>query len=509
MKAEAMLDLEELPKLVWRPHPMSSQALALACPCNEILYDGTRGPGKTETQLARFRRNVGKGYGRFWRGVIFDREYKNLDDLIVKSKRFFESFNDGARFLSSNSELKWVWPTGEELLFRQIKKESEYWNYHGHEYPFIGWNELTKYPTSALYEAMKSTLRTSFVPTLHSPVDPDTGVMNVLPPIPLEIFSTTNPYGPGHAWVRDYFIDIAPAGVPYVTETRVFDPRTQAEVVVRMSRVRIFGSYKENRFLTAEYVASLHQITDPNKREAWLFGNWDITAGGALDDLWGDHVILPRFKIPHNWRVTRSLDWGSSHPFSIGWWAIANGEDIKHKGKRISIPRGSLIRIDEWYGTEKIGTNKGLKLAARKVAQGVKEREAALKAAGWIAPDADIEKGPADNQIGDMHEADERTIRQKMEDEDVYWSESNKSAGSRIAGLQLLRDRLEHSKDLEGPAFFVMEHCKAARAILPRLPRDEDNPDDVDTEAEDHLYDDSRYMVLDIDRSVRIEPLRK
>jgi len=84
-----------------------------------ILYEGTRGPGKTDAQLMAFRKHVGRGYGRFWRGVIFDREYKNLDDLISKSLRWFPQL-DGPKpkFLSSTSDLKWVWETGEELLFR-------------------------------------------------------------------------------------------------------------------------------------------------------------------------------------------------------------------------------------------------------------------------------------------------------------------------------------------------------------------------------------------------------
>ena len=54
-----------------------SQSLALSCPCNEILYEGTRGPGKTACQLMRFRRLVGIGYGAFWKGVIFDIEYRS------------------------------------------------------------------------------------------------------------------------------------------------------------------------------------------------------------------------------------------------------------------------------------------------------------------------------------------------------------------------------------------------------------------------------------------------
>lgn len=72
-------------KAVWKPLP-GSQSLSLSCPCNEILYEGTRGPGKTAAQLARFRRLVGLGYGSFWRGVIFDTEYKNLTPTSLPSQ---------------------------------------------------------------------------------------------------------------------------------------------------------------------------------------------------------------------------------------------------------------------------------------------------------------------------------------------------------------------------------------------------------------------------------------
>jgi hypothetical protein len=78
-------------------------------------------PGKTgATGALPF---VGLGYGSFWRGVIFDTEYKNLTDIITQSKRMYRLFNDGARYLASASELRWVWPTGEELLFRFGKEE--------------------------------------------------------------------------------------------------------------------------------------------------------------------------------------------------------------------------------------------------------------------------------------------------------------------------------------------------------------------------------------------------
>ena len=482
------------PNVVWSPLP-GSQSLVLSCPCHHILYEGTRGPGKTDAQLLMFRKHVGLGYGPYWRGVIFDREYKMLDDLVSKSQRWFPKFNDGVKFMSSKADYKWVWPTGEELMFRQIKKSADYWNYHGQEFPFIGWNELTKYPTPDLFESMMSCNRASFIPEEHGPVDPETGVRRILPEIPLIVMGTTNPYGPGHNWVKHMFIDVAEPGEVVSTVTNVFNPRTQQREDITKTQVRIFGSYKENRYLAPEYVASLEAIKDDNKRRAWLWGDWDIVAGGALDDLWGPHLTKPRFKVPKSWRLDRSFDWGSSHPFSVGWWAEANGEEVTLEDGSTWCPvKGSLIRVAEWYGTEAIGLNKGLRLSAKKIAEGITKREKDLRDAGWIADK--VRPGPADNQIRNVNEDDTETIAKKMEDCGVYWTSSDKRPGTRINGLQLIRDRLESSKSGEGPGLYFMDNCKASLAILPTLPRDEDNQDDVDTESEDHIYDELRYRVL-------------
>lgn len=48
-----MLDTPDIPdsvKAVWTPQP-GSQELFLACPVFEVLYEGTRGPGKTDALL--------------------------------------------------------------------------------------------------------------------------------------------------------------------------------------------------------------------------------------------------------------------------------------------------------------------------------------------------------------------------------------------------------------------------------------------------------------------------
>ena len=351
-------------EVAWRPLP-GSQALAISCPCDEILYHGTRGGGKTETQLAYYVSRCGMGYGKHWRGVIFDRGYRNLDDVIAKSKEMIPKVFPTAKFLESTSSLKWVFPDGEELMFRHIKRPSDYRIYHGQQFPFIGFNELTSYPTNELYDSMQSCCRSGFLPREHSPglssADkvtiealesagkpiPKELQAKMLPNIPLVMFSTTNPLGPGHTWVKKKWIDKAPSLTPFKTKTKVFNPRTKKKEYVEKTIVHIFGSYRDNPYLDPKYVADLERITDPNKRKAWLDGDWSITSGGAIDDLWkASKHVLPRFIVPKSWRITRSFDWGSTHPFSVGFWAIANGEEVRlMNGRTICPPKGSNIRI--------------------------------------------------------------------------------------------------------------------------------------------------------------------
>lgn len=487
------------PKVIWAPIPGTSQEFALDTRCQITLFHGTRGPGKTDTQLMRFRRRVGIGYGPFWRGVIFDRRYKNLDDLVSKSKRWFHKFDDGAEWLQATHQYKWVWPTGEELLFRRIEKSDDYYDYHGQEFPFIGWNELTKYPVPDLFDKMMSCNRSSFTVAKDSPHDPKTGKQVMMEPIPLEVFATTNSYGPGHSWVKERFIDAAPNGKVLRTTIRVFNPQTQQEEDVVRTQVAIFGSYKENIYLDPLYIANLHQMceNDENLRKSWLEGSWDVIAGGAFSDVWKREIhVIPRFQIPSEWHLDRTFDWGSSAPFSIGLWAEANGEEVTLPDGRKFCPKpGSLIRFAEWYGGKKEDSKwVGLRKSSTWIAIRLKQLEDQLLIDEWILTRPF--PGPADNQIRDVREDDVETIEDKMKHQGVYWEHSDKSPGSRKIGVELMRDRLTAAVKQEGPAIYFMDNCFHAIRTIAILPRDEDNLDDVDTEAEDHPWDDTRYRVL-------------
>jgi len=510
-------------EVVFKPLP-GSQTIALCSMAAHTLYEGARGPGKTLTQLMRFYRNVGKGYGKFWRGVIFDLEFDHLGGLVAESKKWFGDngkLKDGGKFYESTSAYKWVWPSGEELLFRHVKKVSDYEGFHGHEYPFIGWNELTKHPSGDLYDKFMSVNRVTFDPIKDTPkaVGPDgkpryTKEGNViyatfdgkpLPHIKCEVFSTTNPSGPGHNWVKKRFITVAPRGTVVRREIQIYNPATEQEETHTITQIAIFGSYKENPYLPPSYIAELESIKEPNLRRAWLYGDWDVTAGGAIDDLWDSTIhVVPRFVVPSSWRIDRTYDDGSSHPFSVGWWAEADGTEatiVLSDGTEYTFcPQpGSLIQIFEWYGCAKdekgeFIPNQGLKMSASNIAEGIIDREVSMMANGWI--ESQPWPGPADNRIRQVIDSELDTTEKLMSKKGVRWLESDKSPGSRVIGLQLLRDRLEASVKREGPGIYFMSNCVASVELLPPLPRDEKKIDDVDTKAEDHVYDMVRYRTL-------------
>lgn len=523
-------------RIVWSPLP-GSQTLAMSCPAHIIIYHGSRGPGKTDSQLMRFRKLVGQGYGRHWRGIIFDREYKNLDDLVSKSQRWFPEFHDGCRFINSKSDYKWVWKTGEELLFRTVKKDQDYWGFHGQEFPFIGWNELTKYPNDNLFEMMMSCNRSSFRPEdypfyINGDVLNKKGIINYvpkehkyavekyLPEIPLEVFATCNPHGPGHNWVKRRFISASKMGQIKRNTVNVYNPKTQKREDIVKTQTHIFGSYRENKYLSPEYVATLESIDEPNKRRAWLMGDWDVVAGGMFDDLWDSRThILEPFPIPDTWRIDRSFDWGSSHPFSVGWWAESDGCEITlPDGTKRSTIRGDIFRISEWYGWTG-RPNEGLRMLAGDIAKGIIEREIAMGIYERVHP------GPADNSIYDVENGN--SIGASMANPvkingnnypGVMWIRSDKSAGSRKAGWEKMRLYMRQAKPQviidpetkeksilprEKPGMFIFNNCKMFIDLVPILPRDEIDPDDVDTDAEDHIGDEARYKLLSIGMGAR------
>src|SRR6185437_14803600 len=120
-------------------------------------------------------------------------------------------------------------------------------------------------------------------------------------------------------------------------------------------------SLRENIILLRTQPQYIGQLKESARNKAeldsWLYGAWDITAGGMFDDIWATHrqnITLVDFIVPPNWRIFRAYDHGSSKPWSCGWYALSNGEDLSFPdGTTMSTVKGDLFRVGELYGVQK------------------------------------------------------------------------------------------------------------------------------------------------------------
>lgn len=489
---------------VWKMQP-GSQSMFMRSPVYETLLEGTRGGGKTDGLLMSFAMHCEKGYGGAWRGILFRQTYKQLGDIIDRSEKWFNQIF-GGRATYNQQYSTWRWESGESLLFRHMMKPSDYWNYHGHEYPFIGWEELTNWPDEDCYKVMMSCCRSS------------------TKGIPKMVRSTTNPYGPGHNWVRHRW------RLPE-QRNRIIKDAQDEDGNPEPPRIAIFSTFRENTALLEadpEYMVRsvLPSARNSAEKAAWEHGDWEITAGGMFDEAWMKsraYCLLPSFKpieIPKSWKITRAFDWGLSAPFSMGWYAISDGtaltyvvpgirSEAMHTVSGIDVPGdvktlqtlpGDHFRFQEWYGwTGK--PNKGLRLLPTEISKGAVEREIDWGIHGRVR------RGPADSQI--FNEENNNSYALEMgkpvtinhrQYNGLLWLPANKKPGSRIPGWDKIRAMLlatvpdEHGMR-ENKGLFILDCCDQFLRTVPSLIRDENKPDDADTNTEDHVADEVRYMV--------------
>jgi hypothetical protein len=461
--------LESGAEVVWAPLP-GSQSAFLECPIYEVLYEGPRGNGKTDALLFDFARDVGAGWGAEWRGILFRQTFKQLTDVIAKTKKWFPRIWPAAVF--NESRMTWTWPTGETLQLSYFEREDDYWNYHGHAYPWIGWEELTTWADDSCYRRMMACSRST------------------VRRMPRRYRSTTNPYGIGHNWVKARF------------ELPVLPGRVVGKLVVEnaIERIAIHGTLEENVVLMRgdpTYTAKVSAAArNESERKAWLDGSWDIVAGGMFDDVWAPrlHIVpdVPLDKLPAGWRLNRSYDHGQSKPFSVGWWAQSNGEPLEVAGRKLGAVRGDLLRVAEWYGWRGV-PNEGIRLLSTEIGEGIARRERDWGLVGRVAP------GPADSSIFDDFEPG-RSVAGDMQARGVRWTPADKGPGSRKHGWEQVRKALAGAVPgpegvRETPGLFVCRRCEQFIRTIPVLPRDNRDLDDVDTDAEDHVADEVRYRL--------------
>jgi hypothetical protein len=492
----------------WKPQG-KAQAIALACTMvNEVLMEGNRGGGKTITLIMTYVSQVGRGWGANWRGVIFRQTHPALKDIIKQSKQWIPLIYPGAKFTHNDST--WTFPEGEQLTFSHFANPDDYKAWHGQELPFIGWEELTNWSNDECYSVMLSCNRSSAAP------NPLTGEE-----MPRIVRSTTNPYGPGRLWVKERWELPDMRGK---IRTGLVNDKGES----LGDRLAIQFSLESNKIMLdndPNYRAKVRAATQGNEamEKAWLDGDWEISVGGMFDDLWDRkvHVVEP-FDLPGGstrggggWKLYRAFDYGFSKPYSIGLYAVSDGTPYHDRqGNLHTSINGDVYRVAEIYGWDG-KPNHGCREEPGEIAQRLLDFEIAWGIHGLVQP------GPADLNIFSREQG--KAMHDEFVSRKVNFRKAAKEPGSRVRGWMLIRQKLLNalprylnpdgtivsSKDRkkvhpdakplrrEEPAlfFFGEDRNKHLLRTMIGAPRDEKNPDDIDTDYEDHALDELRYYM--------------
>jgi hypothetical protein len=448
---------------VWRPQVGPQKAL-VDCPFAEIFFGGARGGGKTDGVLGKWALKE-RRYGRHFNARMFRKTTTSSDDAIERAKEIYLPL--GAKF--NETKLVFRMPNGGRVSFGYLDSERDADAQQGKNLTDAWIEEAGQHASPKAIDKLFGALRSA-----HS--------------VPTQMILTANPGGAGQGWIRDRY-----KLVPFPEGPKIVDRALPDGSVHRMAVIP--SRLTDNRILMrsdAGYASRLQLVGTAQLVKSWLSGDWSAIEGAFFAE-WDEtkHVVAP-FAIPADWLRFRSMDWGSAKPFSVGWWAVA-GDDTPLRipsGASRTIPRGALVRYREWYGCVPGQPNTGLKLTAEEVAAGIAYREKNEKISyGALDPAAFSQDGGP-------------SIAERMQ----RWSDPAQQLrgpifrpadNARVArsgamgGWDQMRSRLRG--DGSTPMLFVFSTCRDFIRTVPMLQHDQSRPEDLDTDAEDHVADEARY----------------
>lgn len=449
------------------------QKRALVTKANEVLYGGALGGGKS--YLARVASII---YSAEIPGLItylFRRTFKEvLANHIHTPGGYLEMLYElieAGDVVYSKSDYSFTFWNGSRIQLAHAQYESDVYAHQGAQIGFLILDESTHF-SPMMVRFLRSRVR------LGSMTVPDKW-KGLFP----RIMYTTNPGNIGHHYFKSNFVDF---GAGHVFKA----PEEEGG----MMREYVPAKLSDNKILLLndpDYSERVKGMGDSNTVNAMINGDWECLSTGGFADLWRAkyHVINP-FPIPATWQIDRGYDYGSSAPAAALWFAEADGEEfVDSDGDTCWVPKGSIFIIKECYLANQ--RMEGLRLTPEGQAKRIKACEDDERWGLFVKP------GPADNAIFSS-EPGRDSIAEEMAKVGVTFTRSDKSPGSRIRGVALMRNRLEASttRPMEKPGIFVFSTCFHTIRTIPNLENDPKNMEDIDTHGEDHLWDVIRYRLL-------------
>ena len=448
----APFNVEEAQNIVFQPNP-GPQTQYLASSEREVLYGGAAGGGKSYATLADPLRSLNH---KEFSGLLVRHTTEELRELIQKSQELYPKAIPGIKWSERKSQ--WVTPRGGRIWMSYLDKDQDVMRYQGQAFNYIAFDELTQWATPFAWNYMRSRLRSA------------------APELGLYMRATTNPGSIGHQWVKKMFIDPSEPNKSFwatdiETGDRLEYPKGHTKGGQPLFKRRFIpASLFDNPYLadSGDYETMLLSMPE-HQRKQLLEGNWDVNEGAAFPEFNRKiHVVEP-FDVPNGWTKFRACDYGYGSWTGVVWFAVS--------------PSEQLIVYREMYVT---------KVTATDLADMILEAE---------SEDGTIRYGVLDSSLWHKRGDTGPSLAEQMIMKGCRWRPSDRSKGSRVSGKNEVHRRLQVDEFTEEPQLVFFSTCTNCIAQIPSLPLDKRNPEDVDTNSEDHLYDALRYGIMTRPRS--------
>lgn len=267
---------------ILQPKQLTFAAAARLCDADggptEVGFGGARGGGKSHAMLLLIAADDCQ-------------RFPGLKCLLLRKvgKALKEGFEDLLRRTLGTLEYTYIpsqnrltFPNGSQIILGHFQKESDIDAYLGLEYDVIGVEEATTLSASKV-KAIRTCNRSSKAGWRP------------------RMYFTTNPGGIGHVWFFERMVKPHRPGREILPLERQTGPTRFVPATV-----------DDNRCVNSDYSGQLDELTGWQLR-AWRHGDWDIAAGQYFTTFRRDvHAIAP-FRIPKDWLVWGSLDYGWTH----------------------------------------------------------------------------------------------------------------------------------------------------------------------------------------------------
>lgn len=256
----------------------------------------------------------------------------------------------------------------------------------------------------------------------------------------------TNPGGIGHSWVKKLWMD------------KEYEPTEKEQNQFYF----IQSKASDNPYLPENYYASLAGLPEA-MRKAYVDGDWNLFKGQVFSE-WRDsvHIVNP-FPIPPGWKKYRTYDYGRTKPAACLW--VAQDYD------------GRLWVYREYYQAGKNADEQ-----ARDI----------LKLSGDEQYNFSVADSAIFSPTGIVDAYGTETIAETFARNGISWMPASKR---RIDGWNLMHERLNHSEG-KPPMILFFKNCVNSIKTIPSLIYDENKPEDVDSDGDDHCADTVRYLLV-------------